>query len=53
MIQLPGSPALSDFRIRKLLNALLDLMPESNGIELSAKYVHFVDVVDKGDHGIS
>lgn len=49
MIQLPGSPALSDFRIRKLLNELLDLMPESNGIELSAKYVHFVDVVDKGD----
>jgi phosphoribosylformylglycinamidine synthase len=41
MITLPGAPALSDFRLRKLLARLQQLDP---GIrQLSSRYLHFVD----------
>ena len=41
MIQLFGSPALSEFRIRKLLTRLQEQNPKVNNISL--KYIHFID----------
>ena len=41
MIQLFGSPALSEFRIRKLLTRLQEQNPKVNNI--SSKYIHFID----------
>jgi phosphoribosylformylglycinamidine synthase len=42
MIELPGAPAVSDFRIAKLRPALESLHPGINTIE--ARFIHFVDV---------
>lgn len=42
MLRLPGGPALSDFRIEKLVGRLRTVAPEVTG--LSARFVHFVDV---------
>ncbi len=40
MLHLPGSPALSAFRIRKLLARLRPKIPGLRGID--ARYEHFV-----------
>src|SRR5690242_9235381 len=42
MIELPGAPAVSDFRIAKLRPALDPLRPGLGAI--SARFIHFVDV---------
>jgi phosphoribosylformylglycinamidine synthase len=42
MIELPGAPAVSDFRIAKLRAALEKLQPGLGAI--SARYLHFVDL---------
>jgi len=42
MLQLPGAPALSAFRIAKLLGRLDALAPGVTGLE--SRFVHFVDV---------
>src|SRR3954471_14486923 len=42
MIELPGAPAVSDFRIAKLRPALEKLHPGLGVI--SARFVHFVDL---------
>jgi phosphoribosylformylglycinamidine synthase len=42
MIELPGAPAVSDFRIAKLRPALAALQPGIGAI--SARYIHFVDL---------
>ncbi len=41
MLSLPGAPALSDFRIAKLLTRLAALDPSVRG--LASRFVHFVD----------
>ena len=46
MIQLPGSPALSEFRINKLLAELATQMPSLNGVQLSTQYIHLVEMDD-------
>src|SRR5688572_17722406 len=47
MIELPGAPAVSDFRIAKLRPALEALQSGLGAI--SARYVHFVDVARELD----
>ena len=47
MLILPGSLALSDFRIQKLLTSLRALHPGVRAV--SARFVHFVDVTRKLD----
>src|SRR5688572_19852185 len=42
MLQLPGSPALSDFRIAKLIARLRAI--EGAVQRLTARYLHFADV---------
>ena len=42
MIELPGAPAVSDFRIAKLRPALEAIHPGISAI--TARFVHFVDV---------
>jgi phosphoribosylformylglycinamidine synthase len=42
MIQLPGAPALSAFRIAKLLDRLTALEPSVTGLD--ARFIHFIDV---------
>ena len=42
MIQLFGSPALSEFRIQKLLTRLQKCNSKVNNI--SSKYIHFIDL---------
>ncbi|MGC3980669.1 MAG: phosphoribosylformylglycinamidine synthase [Steroidobacteraceae bacterium] len=42
MLLLPGSPALSDFRLRKLLESIQRVLPEVRG--LSSRYMHFADL---------
>ena len=42
MLEIPGSPALSSFRITKLLDRLRALDPAVTG--LTAAFVHFVDM---------
>ena len=42
MLQFPGAPALSSFRIAKLLDRLRALEPSVSGLD--ARYTHFVDV---------
>ena len=42
MIELPGAPAVSDFRIAKLRPALEKLQPGLGAI--GARYIHFVDL---------
>jgi phosphoribosylformylglycinamidine synthase len=44
MLIIPGTTALSDFRIRKLLDGLKAVDPAIKSV--SATYVHFVDVID-------
>jgi phosphoribosylformylglycinamidine synthase len=41
MLILPGAPALSDFRIQKLLSALQARVPQIRG--LTSRYLHFVE----------
>jgi phosphoribosylformylglycinamidine synthase len=41
VLTLPGSPALSPFRIRKLLADL-----SIGGLEIAARFIHFVELVD-------
>ena len=43
MLQIPGAPALSAFRIAKLLDRLTALEPAVAGLD--SRFVHFVDVV--------
>ena len=45
MLRLRGGPALSDFRIEKLLRRIQPLAPEVTG--LSATYLHLVDLQDE------
>ncbi|CAM3930279.1 phosphoribosylformylglycinamidine synthase [Vreelandella rituensis] len=47
MLELPGAPALSDFRHARLLTVLRERLPEVES--LSADYVHFIDHQDKLD----
>ncbi|HEY8510077.1 MAG TPA: hypothetical protein VIL32_17090, partial [Steroidobacteraceae bacterium] len=42
MLELPGAPALSEFRIAKLLGSLKQRAPEVRS--LSSRFVHFVDL---------
>ena len=42
MLQLPGAPALSDFRIAKLLAGLEAREPGVTGLD--ARFMHFVDI---------
>ena len=42
MLILPGAPALSDFRLKKQLDALKQIEPAITG--LSARFMHFADV---------
>ncbi|MGZ5051786.1 MAG: phosphoribosylformylglycinamidine synthase [Methylobacter sp.] len=42
MLKIPGTPALSDFRINKLLSGLQAVEPSVKAV--FARYVHFVDV---------
>ena len=42
MLQIPGAPALSSFRIAKLLDRLRALEPSVSGLD--ARFMHFVDV---------
>src|SRR6516165_11772464 len=42
MLQIPGAPALSSFRIAKLLDRLKALEPSVSGLD--ARFMHFVDV---------
>ncbi len=42
MLQLPGAPAFSSFRIRKLVQRIRTAVPEVSG--LSAHFVHFVEL---------
>ena len=44
MIQLPGSPALSEFRVLKLLAEMSALVPETDGMQLRTQYIHFVEL---------
>ena len=48
MLILRGAPALSDFRLQKILNRLVPVA--GPGVRVSAEFVHFVDVdADLGD----
>jgi len=42
MLLIPGSPALSDFRLRKLLNTLQNAVPQVQRLE--SRYMHFADL---------
>ncbi|MGE0113391.1 MAG: phosphoribosylformylglycinamidine synthase [Steroidobacteraceae bacterium] len=42
MLLIPGSSALSDFRLRKLLATIQDALPQVRG--LSSRYMHFADL---------
>ena len=42
MLQIPGAPALSSFRIAKLLDLLRAREPAVTGLD--SRFVHFVDV---------
>ena len=52
MLQLPGAPALSEFRLRKLLQDLHarsvevggELGVDISGWQLDSRFIHFVDV---------
>ncbi len=44
MMQLPGSPALSEFRVNKLLAELVAQVPASDGIKLTTRFMHFIHV---------
>ena len=43
-MQLPGSPALSEFRVNKLLAELVAQVPASDGIKLTTRFMHFIHV---------
>ena len=47
MLHIQGSPALSDFRLNKLLDELKSLVPAVSG--LASHYVHFADVSEALD----
>jgi phosphoribosylformylglycinamidine synthase len=47
MLQLPGSTALSDFRLDRLLRALQARVPAIQ--DISARYAHFVDLTESLD----
>ncbi len=42
MLLIPGSPALSDFRLRKLLGSIQGVVSQVQGI--SSRYMHFADL---------
>ena len=42
MLLIPGSPALSDFRLQKLLGSIRGAIPQVQGI--SSRYMHFADL---------
>nr|MBC8270508.1 hypothetical protein [Gammaproteobacteria bacterium] len=44
MMQLLGSPALSEFRVNKLLAELAAYVPASEGIKLTTRFMHFIHV---------
>jgi phosphoribosylformylglycinamidine synthase len=44
MMQLPGSPALSEFRVNKLLAELVAQVPASEEIKLTTRFMHFIHV---------
>ena len=47
MLQLQGNPALSDFRLRKLLADLQLKVPDINGVQ--TRFLHFIDTRDPAD----
>ncbi|HYM42482.1 MAG TPA: phosphoribosylformylglycinamidine synthase [Steroidobacteraceae bacterium] len=53
MLEIPGAPALSAFRIAKLLDRLTAIEPAVRG--LSARFVHFADLgqpLNEAQHGV-
>ena len=53
MLQIPGAPALSSFRIAKLLDLLRSRAPDVTGLD--SHFVHFADVerpLTAGERGI-
>jgi phosphoribosylformylglycinamidine synthase len=53
MLEIPGAPALSAFRIAKLLDRLRALEPAVRG--LAARFVHFADLerpLDDAERGV-
>ncbi len=51
MLHIQGSPALSDFRLNKLLDELKTLVPAVSG--LASHFVHFADVAESLDESES
>jgi phosphoribosylformylglycinamidine synthase len=48
MLKIFGTSALSDFRIKRLLNELQTIEPTITGV--SARFIHFIDIDDDLDH---
>ena len=51
MLHIQGSPALSDFRLNKLLAELKSLVPTVSG--LASHFVHFADISESLDEAES